>query len=317
MSKRGGMQNSRSFISPSLKKTLSVCVIAALCLAAAWLIRSGVFNDAQTADKPKAAYEIARQIRYSFTIQNTTSQLIEKGVFRTWAPAKQTPTQLCERIDASDPFHVLTDDLGNQMLEFDLKDFPPYGNRIISITADLLMSPTPNRIASGDLQHWLDPEKYIESDHPDLKQTARILKAGTPKETAANIFKWVSGHVQHRGYLKKDRGALYAYLNKRGDCTEYMYLFTALCRAGGIPARGIGGYIAPQNLILKPAGFHNWAEYYDNERWHPADPQNNVFMRDGQDFIVMRIIAASPDQPEGRFNRFRIEGRGLKARMNS
>ena len=54
-------------------------------------------------------------------------------------------------------FHVLTDDLGNQMLEFELNDFPPYGNRIISITVDLLMSPRPNRIHSGDLQLWLGP----------------------------------------------------------------------------------------------------------------------------------------------------------------
>ena len=145
------MPNSRSFISPSLKKTLTVCVIAALCLAAAWLIRSGVFNDAQTAAKSEPAYEIARQIRYSFTIQNTTGQLIENAVFRAWAPAKQTPTQLCKGIDASDPFRILADDLGNQVLEFELHDFPPYGNRLISITADLLMSPTPNRINPGDL----------------------------------------------------------------------------------------------------------------------------------------------------------------------
>jgi transglutaminase-like putative cysteine protease len=313
----GGMRNLRSFNAASLKKTLAVCIMTALCSAAVWLIRSGVFNDVQTAAKSEPAYEIARQIRYSFTIQNTTSQLIENAVFRTWAPAKQTATQLCKRIDASDPFHVLSDDLGNQMLEFELHDFPPYGSRIISITTDLLMSPTPNRINPGDLQLWLGPEKYIESDHPDLKQRARVLMAGTPKETAANIFKWVNGHVQYCGYLKKDRGALYAFLHKRGDCTEYMYLFTALCRAGSIPARGIGGYIALQNSILKPAGFHNWAEYYDNERWHPADPQNNAFMKDGQNFIVMRIISASPDQPQGGFNRFRIEGRGLKARMNS
>ena len=109
------MRNSSSFNAASLKKALSVCALAALCLAAGWLIRRGVFDDAQTADNPAAAYEIARQIRYSFTIQNTTSQLIENAVFRTWAPAKQTPTQLCTGIDASDPFRILADDLGNQV----------------------------------------------------------------------------------------------------------------------------------------------------------------------------------------------------------
>ena len=127
------MRNSSSFNAASLNKTLTVCIIAALCLAVFWLIRSAVFFNARTPEKPEAAYEIARQIRYSFTIQNTTGQLIENGIFRTWAPAKQTPTQLCKKIEASDPFHILSDDLGNQVLEFELHDFPPYGNRIISI----------------------------------------------------------------------------------------------------------------------------------------------------------------------------------------
>jgi len=86
------------------------------------------------------------------------------------------------------------------MLEFKLNDFPPYGNRIISITVDLLMSRTPNRLNSANLQLWLGPEKYIESDHLELKQTAQILKAGTHRQTAENIFNWVTGHVQYSGY---------------------------------------------------------------------------------------------------------------------
>ena len=309
--------NKNAKICSPFQKTMIWGLAAVFCLTAAWLIKISVFHDSETVDKPTAVYEIPRQIRYSFTIQNTTSQLIENGVFRTWAPVKQTPTQLCKRIDASYPFHVLTDDLGNQMLEFKLNAFPPFGTRLISITVDLLMSPTPNRINSGgNLQLWLGPEKYIESDHPELKQTARKLKADTQRQTAENIFNWVTGHVQYSGYLKKDRGALYAFSRKRGDCTEYMYLFTALCRAGSIPARGIGGYISPENSILKPAGFHNWAEFYDNDRWHPADPQNNVFMQEGRNFIAMRNITASPDHPEMQFNRFRLEGNGLKAKMN-
>lgn len=164
---------------------------------------------------------------------------------------------------------------------------------------------------------WLGAEKYIESDHPDLKHAARILKADTQRQTAENIFNWVTRHVQYSGYIKKDRGALYAFSRKRGDCTEYMYLFTALCRAGSIPARGIAGYISTKDSILSSAGFHNWAEFYDNDRWQLADPQNRVFMKDGQNFIAMRIITASPDHPEMQFNRFRVQGNGLKAKMNS
>ena len=187
------MRNSHVYDAVSLKKTLTVIAMTALCLATVWPIKRGVFFNAKKADNLEAAYEIARQIRYSFTIQNTTNQLIENAVFRAWAPTKQTPTQLCKGIDASDPFEILADDLGNQVLEFELHDFPPYGSRIISITADLMMSSIPNRTTAADLQ----------------------------------------------------------------------------------------------------------------------------LMKDSQNFIVMRIMTFAPDQPDERFNRFRIEGRGLKGRMNS
>ena len=76
------MQDSRSLAGRSLKKAVVVCAIVAAFISAGRLTRTGVFNDAKTADKPDAVYEISRQIRDSFTIRNTTSQLITKGMFR-------------------------------------------------------------------------------------------------------------------------------------------------------------------------------------------------------------------------------------------
>lgn len=76
------MQDSRSFVGGSLKRAVAVCAIVAVFISAGRLIRTGVFNDAKTADKPDAVYEISRQLRDSFAIRNTTSQLIKKGMFR-------------------------------------------------------------------------------------------------------------------------------------------------------------------------------------------------------------------------------------------
>ena len=103
---------------------------------------------------------------------------------------------------------------------------------------------------------------------------------------------------------------------KKGDCTEYMSSFVALCRASGIAARGIGGYICPESSKIKSAAYHNWAEFYHNGSWQIADPQNNVLMQNQADYIAMRIIRASEDNPMGSFNRFRVKGEGLKVKMN-
>ena len=54
------------------------------------------------------------------------------------------------------------------------------------------------------------------------------------------IFQWVSQNVKDDGYSAKDRGALYALTNRKGDCTEFMYLFVALCRLSADSSARLG-----------------------------------------------------------------------------
>ena len=117
------------------------------------------------------------------------------------------------------------------------------------------------------------------------------------------------------GYSARDRGALYALREKKGDCTEFMYLFVALCRRAQIPARGLGGYVCPKNMILRPTDYHNWAEFYADGRWYIADPYRKVFMPQTLEYVATRIIGVT-DSPLGDFARFRFKGEGLKVEMN-
>lgn len=58
---------------------------------------------------------------------------------------------------------------------------------------------------------------------------------------------------------------------RRGDCSEFALLFTALCRAAGIPAREIAGlvYMGDESRAF---GLHRWAEVVIRDRWVPVDP---------------------------------------------
>lgn len=52
------------------------------------------------------------------------------------------------------------------------------------------------------------------------------------------------------------------------DCRMMAALFVALCRAAGIPARRVGGYLIEREL----QGFHSWAEaWIDGVGWMPVD----------------------------------------------
>jgi len=163
---------------------------------------------------------------------------------------------------------LISDNIGNQILHFAFEGIPPHGIKIVTIAANLMLSDKANPIQIDNVPAYIEPQKYIEADHAEIKKLAADLNASTPMKTAQKTFQWVSKNTNYAGYIKNDRGALYALRQKKGDCTEFMYLFVALCRANRIPARPIGEYICRNNCILKPSGYHNWAEFYDAGSWY-------------------------------------------------
>jgi transglutaminase-like putative cysteine protease len=267
---------------------------------------------------PEPTYSMSRQVRYSFTVQNTTNRLLKQADFWTYGPVKQTSTQLCVNLEATDPYQLISDsdEFGNQILHFSLQNLPPYSTRIITIKADLRLTDTPNPSSVKDLERYLQPERGLESDDPEISVQAEELKQADDLKTAESIFHWVGDYLQYTGYSAKDRGALFALKQKKGDCTEFMSLFVALCRAVGVPARAIGGYVCTENTILKPSAYHNWAEFYQDGAWKLADPQKKVFMEKPSHYIATRVIGESSKNPLGEYHMFRFEGEGLKIRMN-
>ena len=302
----------------SIKKALIIVAVFFLFLSFYWVfIKSKSDEKGAKTDTVADSYSIPRQIQYSFSLKNKTNLLLKNAEFWTYAPVKKTATQRCDHIEASHPYLLISDDLGNQVLHFTFDVIPPYGTRIITIKADLMLSDRPNSVVLTDPKPYLQSEKYIESDNPAILKTAQKLSKPTTLETAENIFKWVANNVKYSGYISHEQGALYTLSHKKGDCTEYMYLFTALCRANRIPARCTGGYICRANSILKPGGYHNWSQFYQNGSWRVVDPQNKIFMKDPFHYIAMRVFGASLDKPAGIFHRFRFKGEGLNVRMNS
>ena len=261
-------------------------------------------------------YSIARQIQYSFTLQNTSPDVIKKADLWTFAPVKQTAHQHCLKIQSNYPYELITDKSGNQVLHFTVENLAPYGSRVVTVKADLLVSATGNPILAGPVSEDLHPQKYIESNHPKIKRMAKILRGSDTKKTIEEVYRWVTDNLRYSGYADKNRGALYALENRHGDCTEYADLFVALCRANQIAARPVGGFICTQNSVLKARDYHNWSEFYGHDTWRLADPQKGVLMNNEADYIAMRIIHASEDDPMGSFQRFRFRGKGLKVRMH-
>ncbi len=258
-----------------------------------------------------------RQVRYSFTLKNGTNTIRRNIHFLVYAPVKQTATQVCRKTDASFPYEIVTDGLGNQILCFSFKTFAPYETKIVEIQSSLSMAASADKTHSDiDPSVFLKPEPYVDSIHPDITEKARTFATNRPEETVKALHDWTYTHLRYNGYTADERGARFALRHRSGDCTEYMDLLCALCRASGIPCKRIGGYICNKNSVLKASAYHNWIEFFNGRKWILVDPSNPTFTVNPENYIASRIISSFFRNMMQQNDRFRIIGDGIKATMN-
>jgi transglutaminase-like putative cysteine protease len=58
----------------------------------------------------------------------------------------------------------------------------------------------------------------------------------------------------------------------KGVCQDFSHLMIALCRAAGIAARYVAGFMEGEGYT------HAWVEYYDNGYWKAIDPTSNCLI---------------------------------------
>ena len=268
----------------------------------------------QAEGSENASPPIQRHIQYSYTLQNTRGKVIDVAEFWVYAPLEKTSHQVCRNVKSSHPYQVIEDNLGNQVLHFTFSQFPPYATKIVTIEADLELRDDPLPV-SLDGRDYLRAEPLIEIDDPAFDRLAPRFETGTASQNVDRIFRWTSRNVADSGYRSRSQGALHALEHKEGDCTEFTYVFVALCRSHGIPARALGGYVCAKNTILSPMDYHNWAEFYEDGRWFPADAQRRVLRTTASQFVAINLLGES-NSPMGHYPRFRFTGEGLKVKMN-
>lgn len=163
---------------------------------------------------------------------------------------------------------------------FDLGKIPPSGMKTLQLKLIYETSVYDPEISEGEVgsladvpdgfSPYLQPDDEWESDHPAIKQAASEAVGG---ETNAYLVgqKIVKFIVDRLSYQTQEtrRGALWAYVNGIGDCSEYTDLSIALARAAGLPARAVYGWGYQEDNLSG----HAWAEFYlPGKGWQPVDP---------------------------------------------
>lgn len=141
-------------------------------------------------------------------------------------------------------------------------------NASIILKSERLPSSTLSVEETNILAMHLKPSSFIQSNHKRIISQARKITEDktSPLERAQAIYHWVHDNI-NKEITASLPSALEVLKTRSGDCNEHTYLFTALARAAGLPAKVTVGLAYHKNRFY----YHAWPSVYVGE-WLEMDP---------------------------------------------
>jgi transglutaminase-like putative cysteine protease/uncharacterized protein YjbI with pentapeptide repeats len=239
------------------------------------------------AASPHAIYTnpVLYRVTRTFTINNTDTPI---AWARVWLPGVVTwdsQTNITSLGTTPNPSSV-SEQQGGSVLYWEFHNEPAQGSSLVITDAfyyvcyEVNYEVDPSQVGaynetSADYQLFTRPGRFIESDDIEIKELAVELHQGrtNPYDTARSIYNWVRDNLTFKAGW--GQGAKHALENRWGNCADYAWLFCALCRADGIPARPVVGRRVKSFDCGAPdsdQGLHVWAEFYlPGYGWLPVD----------------------------------------------
>jgi len=127
------------------------------------------------------------------------------------------------------------------------------------------------------VQPMLNASTLCDSKDAKIRRLSKRTVRGksTPAEKADALRKFASEYITDKNLDVGFATASDVVRNRSGDCSEHAVFLAALCRAAGIPARGVSGIVevpAPYLERGKSAfGYHMWTQVYIGDEWLDID----------------------------------------------
>jgi hypothetical protein len=117
---------------------------------------------------------------------------------------------------------------------------------------------------------YLAPSITVQSNDPNIRILAReIAPPQAPSaEKSRRIVQWMEKNIERAPI--DVFSALDVLEKRRAECQGHVYLYTALARALGVPARVVNGLAYSEQF--EGFLFHSWVESLLDGRWQPVDP---------------------------------------------
>jgi transglutaminase-like putative cysteine protease len=132
-------------------------------------------------------------------------------------------------------------------------------------------------LADG-LLHWLLPSRFCESDTFGDRAWELFGHVPAGPELVQAICDWIHENVEYGIATLPTTTVTEAFEQRGGVCRDFAHIGVTFCRALGIPARYVFGYM-PDIEIEGPIpvmDFHAWFEVWLGSSWWTYDARFNV-----------------------------------------
>jgi transglutaminase-like putative cysteine protease len=196
----------------------------------------------------------------------------DEAAQRLLAPVRFTPT----------PTEVVSDQWGQKIAHFAFKDLAPGARATVRMVARAQLFEVRNPVLPHQVKGALtdearrflgDESKYLIKD-PVIQRAVKQAVGGekNPYWVARKIYRHVHGKMVYK--LAGGWNVAPRVLERgNGSCSEYSFVFIAMCRAAGVPARFAGALVLRKDDSSYDDVFHRWVEIFlPGYGWLPVDP---------------------------------------------
>ncbi len=160
----------------------------------------------------------------------------------------------------------------------------------MTIMAQGIIELSPKPFALNMTDH-LNPYLFLQPTpttlcNAEMKEFAHRL---VPEINRHNLMKLSEAILQHIPYLPNQTSvktsAIDAFQDRQGVCQDHSHVFIAMCKALGLPARYVSGYLFVPNTSHLAS--HAWAEVFLDNTWYCFDTSNQLFSPEAHVYVAV------------------------------
>jgi len=238
-------------------------------------------------------------VTYEYTFTNEGSKTENSGEFTVPGSLEWESQEVLHEDCTPPPDSISIDESGNRGYKFVMDPIDPGGQKTITmhVLLRIRLSPDYDEYYSVQLEdipsnllQYTTADTYWEVDDPTIISLSKNLTEGEigviNKVRAIHDFVVDNIEYDYEKYEKilsgeetEKYGAITTHNLRMGVCSDYSDLFVTLCRASGIPALVVTGFVYKNDgQFSQAANAHGWAEVFIPEYgWLPVDPTWNLF----------------------------------------